>query len=516
MILLLFACTSEPHTPEPPAAAAPFEIASIEWEVCDLYTEGGGPEAGCAVVQTPLDMDDRDGPTIDVFVKRYRPEGGTGANALWLLQGGPGASGYVFEGLSEVFATRFPDVDYYFPDHRGTGRSTRLTCAAEGDDTVLGRFIDDSEWDACQAEAEATYGEDLASFSTTNAANDVGLLIDAMQRSSDQPVFVYGVSYGTYWAHRYLQLYPDQAEGVILDSIAAPGMSLYRQDEDANTAAELFFDACGADPFCAAKLGDDPWSVADGLVQRLKDGHCSSIAVEGIDTHVLFRRAFGSLLMDPFLRPYIPAIVYRADRCSLADVEALQVLMGVLTQEQPESLETVLWGYLLTQNVIVSEFNESPAPTPELLAAIREDAVASRDITTMLEQTLDWPAYPSEPYIGQFAATDTPMLMLNGGLDPATLLSKARVLQPHFTGPHQTWVEFPTATHTTIASSPFIDEIGETRSCATRMLMAFVGAPEAEIDQACRDAVLPLDFTLTSSSYVPYNRALFGTTDAWE
>lgn len=126
MNLLILAC-SAPTSGDSADTAPPFQLDSVEWEVCDLYSEGGGPEAGCAVVETPLDRDDPDGPTIEVFVKRYRPEGGTGANALWLLQGGPGASGYVFEGLSEVFATRFPDVDYYFPDHRGTGRSTRLT-----------------------------------------------------------------------------------------------------------------------------------------------------------------------------------------------------------------------------------------------------------------------------------------------------------------------------------------------------------------------------------------------------
>lgn len=134
----------------------------------------------------------------------------------------------------------------------------------------------------------------------------------------------------------------------------------------------------------------------------------------------------------------------------------------------------------------------------------------------MLEQTLDWPAYPADEFVGQFATTDTPVLMLNGGLDPATLLTKARALKPHFEGPHQTWVEFPTASHTTIASTPFVDEIGETRSCATRLLMAFVTDPSTELDQGCTSEVLPLDFTLTGSSYIAYNRALFGTTDAWD
>lgn len=491
----------------------PFVIDAIPWEACDLYSEGGGPAAECATVQTPLRYDEPGGAVIDVYLKRFRPEGGTGANAMWMLQGGPGASGRAFEGLSEVLATRFPDVDYIFPDHRGTGRSTRLTCSAEDEDSPDGRTIGDAEWDACQADAMSRYGEDLAAFSSTNAANDVGLLVDALRRETGQPQVVLGISYGTYWAHRYLQMFPEQADGVVLDSLAAPGLSLYRQDEDSNLAAEDFLDVCAADTFCSSKLGPDPWGVAVDMMDRIKTGHCAEIAVEGHDTHMLLRRGFASLLMDPFLRTYIPAIIYRADRCEEGDIEALQVLMGLLTQEQPESLEYELWGYVLTQNVVRSEFGEDPMPTVEELQEIRESAVASRDITIMLGETIDWPTYPADPFIGGWAETDTPVLMLQGGLDPATLLEKATGYRDRFQGQHQHWVEIPTATHTAIASSPFVDEIGESRSCGTRMVMAFTEDPTGELDTSCVDLVEPLDFTLTSTDY---NLALFGTRDAWE
>jgi pimeloyl-ACP methyl ester carboxylesterase len=510
-LLHLLACSPDAPKPEPVDEA--FVLDDIPWEACDLYSEGGGPSAECATVQTPLRYDEPEGALIDVFVKRYRPAGGSGAQALWMLQGGPGASGHAYEALSEILATRFPDVDYIFPDHRGTGRSTRLGCSAEDADSPDGAYINDEEWDACQADAVARYGADLEAFSATNAANDLGILVGHMQRQSDQPQHVLGVSYGTYWAHRYLQLYPDQADGVILDSLAAPGLSLYRQDEDSHIAAQDFFDACGADSFCSSKLGEDPWAVAEGLMEDLNAGHCAEIAVPEEETHVLFRRAFASLLMNAALRTYIPAIVYRAERCSAEDIEALRVLMAVLTQEQPPNIEFELWGYVLTQNIIRSEFGEEPIPTAEQLEAIREGAVASRDITLMLAETLDWPAYAPDPYVGGWAETGTPMLMLQGGLDPATLREKALGYRDRYAGPHQTWVDFPTATHTTLSSSAFIDEVGELRSCGTRLMMAFVTDPEAELDTSCVELVEPLDFELTE---VDYNRALFGTRDAWE
>lgn len=486
----------------------------VTWTRCPLHTEGRLPWGECATLTVPLDAAAPNGPTIEVFVKRYKPVGGKSLRALWLLQGGPGASGYVFEGLSEQFATRFPDVDYYMPDHRGTGRSTRLECPTEEDEfSEEAQFISPAEWPDCRASIAMRYGTQLAAFNTTNAANDLGLLIDAA-RTPGQPTFVYGVSYGTYWLHRYLQLFPGQVDGVVFDSIAPPGTSLYRQDEDANEAARDFLAACASDTFCRGKLGLMPWAKAEALVAKLKAGHCSEMAVPGVATHVVLRRAFGSLLMDANLRAYIAPIIARVDRCEPRDVPALKVLMAQLTGQQPFSQELRLWGWVLSNNIIVSEFNETPELTIAQLTAIRDGAVASRDVTAGLElQLAAWPRYSPGPLASQWADSSIPMLFLQGGLDPATLLRKARVMKPHFTRPNQTWVELPTATHTTLVSSPFVNQAGERRSCGTGMLMRFIEAPTTPLDTSCVPLILPLDFTLNRPDV---NMALFGTTDAWE
>jgi pimeloyl-ACP methyl ester carboxylesterase len=485
--------------------------AAVTWTDCPLHSEGTGPTASCGTLLTPLDPADPNGPAIEVFVKRFRPAGGKGLRALWLLQGGPGASGYVFEGLSEQIATRFPDVDYYMPDHRGTGLSTRVGCAVQEDEgSEGGIFITPAEWPACLADVKARLGTaGLAAFNTTNAAKDLGALI-AAARQPGQPTFVYGVSYGTYWAHRYLQLFPAQVDGVVFDSIFPQGGSLARQDEDANAAAKDFFDVCGADTFCAGKLGADPWAKAQALVTKLKAGHCPEIALPGVPTHVLYRRAFGSLLMDAGLRGYIPAIVYRADRCSPTDITALKQLNAALTGPQPLSLELRKWGWVLSNNIIYSELFETPTPTAAQLQAIREAAVASRDVTEPMEANLGtWPTYTPDAFARGWADTQLPLLFLQGGLDPATLLSKAREVKPHFTREHQHWVEIPTATHTTIVSSATTAR----RSCGTLMMMGFIENPTAPLDTSCLQMVVPIDFTLPSLNN---NRALFGRDDAWE
>jgi pimeloyl-ACP methyl ester carboxylesterase len=516
---LLFACSSEGSSADPPApgpdADAGVEASTppaepLAFKPCPLRVDADGPDAECATALTPLDAANPGGPTIEMFVKRYRPAGGKGLRAMWMLQGGPGASAYVFESIAQQIGTRFPDVDFYMPDHRGTGKSTRLGCPAQESPTSeAGIAITDAEWPACLADVKAREGERLAAFNTTNAANDLGVLIERTKQEG-QPVFVYGVSYGTYWAHRYLQLYPSQANGVIFDSMVPQGGSLARQDEDSGEAARDLFAVCGKDAFCSQKLGTDPWPKVQALFAKLKTGHCSDIALPDFPNHILFRRAFAGLLMDVNLRPYIPAIVHRLDRCEAKDITALKVLVGKLTQEQPESPMMKQWSWVVTYNIAFSELWETPEPTAELLESLRENSVASRDVTLGMQATMGmWPRYKADPRTTSYAQTNTPLLFLNGGLDPATLLRKARPVREHFQGPNHYWVEVPTAGHTVIASST----TSEKRSCGTRMMMSFMEKPDTAPDTSCIADVLPIDFP---NGRVDYNQALFGTNDAWE
>ncbi|MCC7542830.1 MAG: hypothetical protein IT379_41830 [Deltaproteobacteria bacterium] len=53
----------------------------------------------------------------------------------------------------------------------------------------------------------ADAGPELRATTPTGAARDLGALIDATRGAADR-VFVHGGSYGTYWAQRYLQLFP--------------------------------------------------------------------------------------------------------------------------------------------------------------------------------------------------------------------------------------------------------------------------------------------------------------------
>ena len=137
-------------------------------------------------------------------------------------------------------------------EHRGVGESTRLGCPAqESVRSVGGTSIVAEEWKPCMDAVDAEWGEDIKGFTVTNAAHDLGRLIDAT-RSETQSVAVYGVSYGTYWAHRYLQLYPVQADAIILDSICSPGQCSLPLgfSRDHNRIGQELMQLCGQDSFC--------------------------------------------------------------------------------------------------------------------------------------------------------------------------------------------------------------------------------------------------------------------------
>lgn len=489
------------------ASGAEGGAGEVAWTKCPLHSEGDGPDAECATMKVPLDRNAPDGKTIDFFVKRYAPAGGSKKQALWMLEGGPGAAGYGYERVAEQIATKFTDVEFYMPDHRGVGHSTRLGCSAEDDATPGGYQIAPDEWAACYAEVKAQWGADLAQFGTSNAANDVALGI-ARTRRDGQSVFVYGASYGTYWAHRLMQIAPNTADGFVLDSIAPPGASLARQDQDADEAGKDFFAVCAADATCKSKLGDDPWSVAQGLVAKLKTGHCPDLHVPpGFEPHVFFRYLLGSSLMDPGARPLLPSIVYRANRCAANDVTALNHLLDQPGQDLPE-LFTRLWGWVLSNNITFSELWESPSPTTQDLAAWREALTASREVTSGMDAPLPiWEPYHDD-LATSFATTDVPLLMLQGKLDPATLYRKALPMKDHFTGASQHWVEVPTATHGVITSST----TNEHRSCGTRIIMNFLADPKGPLDTSCLATVVPISFDFDAATV----NAVYGTSDLWE
>jgi len=490
-------------------------VEEIKWTACFLYPDSSSQKlAECAMIEVPLRHDEPDGPKIEIWVQRLLGTAAQKRGQIWFLEGGPGGSGADFASFFDYFSAVAPGWDLYTLDHRGVGFSERLGCPVqEAFGSEAGFSISSGEWPDCLQHLQDTWGSDLAEFTTTAAAADLGMIIERV-REPDKDVHVFGVSYGTYWAIRYLQLHPDQATGVILDSIAPPGISLYDFDVFMNDIGEDFIEYCQNDALCASKLGADPWSAIGRVFSDVEAGSCPDItALLGAGSERFYMRLIlGTLLKNILLRSYAPAAVYRIDRCDPEDVAALERLFtAMFSPPGGPSAYDRLGSTCLSYNVGLSELREDPPPDPADVAAMEVPLYFSTNVGPQMRALQDaWPLYPQDQYVYNWPDTQIPVLMMNGDLDPQTPPWVAAPAESHFTGTHHYYYVFPRCAHGLLGQSPV--QTPGAQQCGVQMLLDFVDDPLTAPDTACLDDILPLTFT----GDPVYSQWLFGTDDMWE
>lgn len=459
-------------------------------------------QSECATVALPLRYDAPDGPEVSILVAR-RLSGEPDAPQIWLLEGGPGGSGGDFYPIIDLLAEDLPGFDFYTLDHRGVGQSTRLGCDAELKSSTGGEQITAAEWPGCVDQLKEAYGDDLGAFNITNAATDLGRLIERT-RAPGQKTFVYGVSYGTTWAMRYLQLFPEQPTAVILDSVVSPNVQfLSRFDEQFDGVAKEYFDLCAADATCSSKVGPDPWAYLEGVYTKIDAGHCAQLGI----ARPLMRNIMAYLLEGWGRRQYALPLAYRLDRCDPADVDAIVQMANYFFGNPYDSHGS---SQALQLNIAFSELWEEPAPSDAELTARADGALFSPDLgPSTLPAYHVWPTYPHDEYTNQWPATEVPILMLAGTLDPQTPYSDQVAAMDVLNGAGQTFVTVPNAPHGVIFQSPVTTD--GARPCGWAIMNSFLEDPAAAPDVACLSDLRPVSFETDQ-----YTEAVLGVPDLWE
>jgi len=485
-----------------------FDDLVVEWETCSLYPGADDGLAECAMVEMPLRWGIDDGQTFGTYAKRLLSSASETEGQLWLLHGGPGASGTVgLPGMMELLQHQYPELDLYTLDARGTGYSEWLGCPEqESEASDSGSWVTLDELGACLDYVDATYGDDLEVYNPTNAAIDLAALIHHTAEPGKNTL-IWGGSGGTFWAQRYLQLFPDQADGVVLEGIVPPDESLVFQDEYDDLIARRILEMCTEDPFCSAKL-PDPEAKLLGLFDKLDDGHCAVLGIDADGVRSFIRG------MDYYYptNAFTPAFVYRMDRCDDGDIDAIYTFYMAMWGQPGEEHE---FSTLLFFNEGWSELwmYKDFADNGELLDYL--DGVYEEGIVTFgmgyerNEYYLAWPKY-TDAHDDTWAESSVPMLMLQGRLDPSTPHDFAEAVGQHFDGPHQHWTSFPYAPHNVASGSP-VDEDPEALHCGQQLFVDFLKDPQGDLDTSCVEQTLPPDFE--GAVYAPY---LLGTADYWE
>jgi len=488
---------------------------SSQWVKCTDYSYLD-ESAQCRTFSVPLDYDEPLGQHIDITAFRYLGTAENKEGQIWFLEGGPGGSGRLLSRAMLRMARYYSDFDYYSLDHRGVGMSTRLGCSGDND------IGDDWErYKECYSDISETWRARLKEFSTTNAARDLHEII-ARSRQGGKKVFIWATSYGTYWLLRYLQLYPNEVDGVILDSICTPGECyLDRYDRWNNLVGGQFLELCREDPICNEKMktiAENPHKALEQVFHMLDQGMLPSDC-NSMFTREELRHILGQLLNNWSTRILIPPLIYRLYRCNKGDCEALDFFSQNMNAGDID--KTLLNSPMLCDLISLSElFGGS---TSEELQKSLKEAHFSEDVSLRFAEIYEaglWSLYQDEAYAQKLPDTDIPMLMLNGNTDPQTPIEIAEKMKPHFKGEHQHFVTIPYATHGVLINSPITPPNwafgGEDQTCGSLLFGQFIYDPKGPLDTSCIHMVYPVDFDPATMNNRLISEKTFGTEDMWE
>jgi pimeloyl-ACP methyl ester carboxylesterase len=467
---------------------------AVTWASCELED---GTDIECADVPVPLDWSDLDGPTMTVRAYRRLAATETPRGSLTFLEGGPDNSGGIGRFASQYDETRHPDLDLLGIDHRGTGASGPLQCAAPSDPPD----------DDCLTELQAAHPERIAATTTSAAALDVVAIAHWFGRGSSRLLF--GWSYGTYWAHRAVSLAPHAWDGLVLDSPCdvIEGCPAARRDLTQDAVNRAILAHCDEDASCSARLSAPTLEVAERVIAAADAGACSLAEDVGLDG-VGMRRALSQLASDAtFL---VPALLFRYERCSAEDGEVFANVAATL--DWADTLLPSLPDFSLPTNYHVSraEFWDAATTVADTEAAFRTTVASNGASMRWAERfaTWPWPVPDVDDGLHAWSVRTVPTLVLLGAIDASTPAALVAPLRDEL-GPGSTFVELPFARH--------VESARDTPAgrCASSLVEAFLDAPGASLDDGCAAAA---ESEQRASIFAPVDSTTqfwFGTTSIY-
>lgn len=496
---------------------------SVNWSTnCPSYLS---TNAECATIKLPLNYNSDDNKTVDIFIYRHKAISGNSKGQIWFLQGGPGGSGAIFSKYYfDKYTQKYPDYDFYSLDHRGVANSSRLTCSQESKITEPALFRQ------CTEELATNMGDDLLQYSTTNAAKDVGFLIEMLKKPNKKR-FLYGVSYGTYWAERYLTIFPHQADGVILDSICTL-KNCYMDDYSKWTdlVGHQFLDVCKNDTTCNTKMNlintnteQTPQEAAMEVLNKINTAPCDF-------GYGPFKKAdaqtfLTTMLMNFYARMLIPPVLYRLNRCEERDKAALAKLIQNLYSMRGKKLDSFFVtedemnnNSILYYNIVFGELWYGR--TEEEITQVFNDSLFNTgnglDMYNM-KNSGHWNEYGDTGYLNNLPDTDTPVLMMNGTLDPQTALEIALPSKEFLNKDHQYFLTFPQTPHGITGSSytnEMIQNYGQGTTCGEKIMFEWIANPTQKPSTDCFNDMYQLSW---DSGLLNGMGAMYmGTNDVWD
>lgn len=441
----------------------------------------------CARVQVPSSYEDMDGLKTTVFVRRARLKKRIDpVPQLWVLQGGPGMTGKSMKGHAEASWTERFDV--YIPDHRGVPMSSALRCPhaqqaflqAQGKEdavctdklpclTPQPMLNNATAMKGCFAELQERR-QILSDFTVSNAARDVLQLMKLVSaRSGD--LSLYGVSYGSHWAQRILQIaehegasrgFPQIQRAILVGVVKVGTMSFDYFRHGANYAGRTLMMACGNSDTCAAHYGrgsaafetlskmlTDLVTGSNSRAQcgksfmqaflNTSDSLSASLNQPKVKHDVKQKKALLSMLLYLSLmsgreetldfRMVVLAALHRLHRCKPRDKIAVATFQTILLERVLPMMVQALtdpkgMSLLLKEQIVKMEL--LPTEMPEVYRGESEESIIWMPRNDEKTQHDNWPKVLSDTYYTSPVNTSAEVLIMNGALDGQTPAWSAR------------------------------------------------------------------------------------------
>lgn len=385
---------------------------------CRLH--GVAHEARCGSITRALDPAREQGPTIELhFAVLPALARQPAPDPVFFIAGGPGQSAIDLAGpvgrmLGRLGRTR----DIVLVDQRGTGRSAPLRCDDDAPGTSVREQLEAplqvQRLRQCLARLQALPWGDLRHYGTGVAMADLDAVRQAL---GAERINLVAASYGTRAALEYLRRYPQQLRRVVLDGVVPPDMALPEAAaRDAQAAFDALLLACAQDASCQRRHPQLPqrWrSLLATLPRQVQiahplTGHTESVWLSADALAQLVRSA----LYAPSTAAALPAAI---DAAARSRFEPLVALAGALspassrgTIAQGMHFSVVCSEDLPREGALRNGRGEGALGLGAGLAALYREVCAF------------WPRGEVPAGFGDVAATRAPVLLLSGGIDPAT------------------------------------------------------------------------------------------------
>ncbi|MBL0162188.1 MAG: alpha/beta fold hydrolase [Xanthomonadales bacterium] len=466
-----------------------FRFGTLDFSACELKREHSAAttKAWCSPFQVAENRADPNSRKLDLKFALIASTQAADDDFIVYLAGGPGQSAIdTWPQMADPLGPARKHRHVLLLDQRGTGASNPLTCKRDdGQDEDSLPF--DLERTAASTQScidEVSKIADPRFYTTTDAVED----LEALRQALGAPKLdLVGVSYGTRLAQQYLKRHPEGVRSIVLDSVAPNELALGGEfARNLDDALKAQFANCAKQAACA-KAFPDPYASLVTLRKTLTDtprkiSHADPVSFEQ-KTETLNGDSMVGLVRMFAYAPETAALLPHTIEQSLAgnDVPLLGQI-GILEQ----GVEALV-GSGLQLSVICSE-------DADRLTSGEADAdtlLGKRMVEVLKAQCEIWPRGQRPTDFNEPVKGDTPILVLEGELDPVTPPRYGEQVMQHLDN-----------AKLIVAKGQGHNIIG--RGCMPKLVSQFMDtlAPKT-LDVGCADALGPIPYFIDFNGAAP-------------